>query len=83
MRQSAVLYVDPLDASHRPNEPAEQSFFVDVSTFSKEPLNFTLKAAKMENFQIRYFLYLLQGCYCLCYTQSTNNNQMFMLLLLL
>lgn len=42
----------PLDASHRPEIPAEQSFFVDVSTFNKQPLNFTLKAAKMENFQI-------------------------------
>lgn len=46
----------PLDANHRPEKPAEQSFFVDVSTFNKEPLNFTLKAAKMENFQIRYFM---------------------------
>lgn len=44
----------PLDASHRPETPLEQSFFVDVSTFSKQPLNFTLRAIKMESFEIRY-----------------------------
>lgn len=44
----------PLDASHRPEKPLEQSFFVDVSTFSKQPLNFTLRAIKMESFEIRY-----------------------------
>nr|XP_022322232.1 SID1 transmembrane family member 1-like [Crassostrea virginica] len=42
----------PLDASHRPEKPLEQSFFVDVSTFSKQPLNFTLRAIKMESFEI-------------------------------
>ncbi|XP_048773289.1 SID1 transmembrane family member 1-like [Ostrea edulis] len=42
----------PLDASHRSEKPEELNFFVDFSTFSKDPLNFTLKATKVEDFQV-------------------------------
>jgi hypothetical protein len=43
----------PLDVNHRSEKPEERNFFVDFSTFSNHPLNFTLKATKVDDFQIR------------------------------